>query len=97
MGKIKRIGVLTSGGDAPGMNAAIRAVVRAAIYYGCEAYVIFYGSAVHLKSCGSLFKRGIRSIYKHGAASGTAASIYVLDCSVIHNKFCVAADLYASS
>ena len=30
--KIKKIGVLTSGGDAPGMNAAIRAVVRAAIF-----------------------------------------------------------------
>ncbi|HQL70689.1 MAG TPA: 6-phosphofructokinase, partial [Bacteroidales bacterium] len=33
MTSIKRIGVLTSGGDAPGMNAAIRAVVRAGIYY----------------------------------------------------------------
>lgn len=33
MNKIKNIGVLTSGGDAPGMNAAIRAVVRAAIYH----------------------------------------------------------------
>ena len=32
--KIKTIGVLTSGGDAPGMNAAIRAVVRVASYYG---------------------------------------------------------------
>ena len=32
--KIKTIGVLTSGGDAPGMNAAIRAVVRAAISRG---------------------------------------------------------------
>ncbi|HCQ14628.1 MAG TPA: 6-phosphofructokinase, partial [Cryomorphaceae bacterium] len=30
---IKTIGVLTSGGDAPGMNAAIRAVVRAATFY----------------------------------------------------------------
>lgn len=43
MGKIKNIGVLTSGGDAPGMNAAIRAVVRAAIYNGCNAYGIYYG------------------------------------------------------
>ncbi len=43
MGKIKRIGVLTSGGDAPGMNAAIRAVVRAAIFNGCEAYGIYGG------------------------------------------------------
>lgn len=43
MGRIKRIGVLTSGGDAPGMNAAIRAVVRTAIFNGCEAYGIFGG------------------------------------------------------
>lgn len=43
MGKIQRIGVLTSGGDAPGMNAAIRAVVRAAIFNGCEAYGIYGG------------------------------------------------------
>jgi 6-phosphofructokinase 1 len=38
-----KIGVLTSGGDAPGMNAAIRAVVRTAIYYGMEAYGIHDG------------------------------------------------------
>jgi 6-phosphofructokinase 1 len=36
MGKIRRIGVLTSGGDAPGMNAAIRAVVRTAVYNGIK-------------------------------------------------------------
>jgi 6-phosphofructokinase 1 len=41
--EIQRIGVLTSGGDAPGMNAAIRAVVRACIYYGKEAVGIFRG------------------------------------------------------
>ena len=35
-GKIKRIAVLTSGGDSPGMNAAIRSVVRSAIYRGVE-------------------------------------------------------------
>lgn len=43
MGKVKKIGVLTSGGDAPGMNAAIRAVVRATIHYGCEAYGVYGG------------------------------------------------------
>lgn len=36
MNKIKNIGILTSGGDSPGMNAAIRAVVRASIYYDIE-------------------------------------------------------------
>jgi 6-phosphofructokinase 1 len=39
----KRIGVLTSGGDAPGMNAAVRAVVRIALDQGHEAYAIFEG------------------------------------------------------
>lgn len=43
MNKIKNIGVLTSGGDAPGMNAAIRAVVRAAIYYDLEVKGILRG------------------------------------------------------
>jgi 6-phosphofructokinase len=43
MGKIKRIGVLTSGGDAPGMNAAIRGVTRTALYYGMEVTGIRYG------------------------------------------------------
>lgn len=40
---MKRIGVLTSGGDAPGMNAAIRAVVRSGIYYGMEVIGIHKG------------------------------------------------------
>ncbi len=40
---IKKIGVLTSGGDAPGMNAAVRAVVRAAIRKGIEVYGIRRG------------------------------------------------------
>ncbi|MBQ9930859.1 MAG: 6-phosphofructokinase [Firmicutes bacterium] len=40
---MKRIGVLTSGGDAPGMNAAVRAVVRGAIYNGMEVYGIEQG------------------------------------------------------
>ena len=40
---IKRVGLLTSGGDAPGMNAAIRAVTRAAIYHGIEVKAIYKG------------------------------------------------------
>jgi len=40
---IKRIGVLTSGGDAPGMNACVRAVVRTALYHGVECYGIRRG------------------------------------------------------
>ncbi len=40
---MKRIGVLTSGGDAPGMNAAVRAVVRSALNSGAEVYAIYEG------------------------------------------------------
>ncbi|MEG1905629.1 MAG: ATP-dependent 6-phosphofructokinase, partial [Bacteroidales bacterium] len=43
MSTIKCIGILTSGGDAPGMNAAIRAVTRTAIYNGLEVKAIFRG------------------------------------------------------
>ena len=42
---MKRIAILTSGGDAPGMNAAIRAVTRKAIHEGMEVYGINYGFA----------------------------------------------------
>ena len=43
MSKIKTIGILTSGGDAPGMNAAIRAVTRAGIYNGFKIKGIYRG------------------------------------------------------
>ncbi|OQX33420.1 MAG: 6-phosphofructokinase [Oceanospirillales bacterium LUC14_002_19_P2] len=41
--EIRRLGVLTSGGDAPGMNAAIRAVVRACVHHGIKPYGIREG------------------------------------------------------
>ncbi|MGC9443339.1 MAG: 6-phosphofructokinase [Candidatus Methanospirareceae archaeon] len=40
---MKRIAVLTTGGDAPGMNAAIRSVVRTAIYHNVEVVGVFHG------------------------------------------------------
>lgn len=43
MAKINCIGILTSGGDAPGMNAAIRAVTRSAIYHGIKVKGIYRG------------------------------------------------------
>ena len=43
MGTIKTIGILTSGGDAPGMNAAIRAVTRGAIFNGWKVFGIYRG------------------------------------------------------
>ena len=43
MAEIKTIGILTSGGDAPGMNAAIRAVTRSAIFSGLKVKGIYRG------------------------------------------------------
>jgi len=43
MAKIKKIAVLTSGGDAPGMNAAVRAVVRAALFHKLKVYGVEHG------------------------------------------------------
>lgn len=40
---MKKIAVLTSGGDSPGMNAAVRAVVRTAIYNEIEVYGVYHG------------------------------------------------------
>ena len=47
---IKKIGVLTSGGDAPGMNAAIRGVVRAALSEGLEVVVFMTAIWVCMKT-----------------------------------------------
>lgn len=67
MSEIKTIGVLTSGGDAPGMNAAVRAVVRTGIYYGLNVLGIHkgYEGLLHgdmeemtLRSVGDLIHRG---------------------------------------
>jgi len=64
---MKAIGILTSGGDAPGMNAAIRAVVRTAIYYGYKVYGIERGYAgllekdfreMDLSSVGDIIQKG---------------------------------------
>ncbi|MCB0487990.1 MAG: 6-phosphofructokinase [Cyclobacteriaceae bacterium] len=58
--KIQRIGVFTSGGDAPGMNAAIRAVVRAAIYYKLDVFGIMRGYEGMIE--GDLVRLGVRSV-----------------------------------
>lgn len=64
---MKRIGVLTSGGDAPGMNAAIRAVVRYGVYYDMEVYGIKRGyegliegdiERMYRRSVGDILQRG---------------------------------------
>jgi len=64
---VKRIGVLTSGGDAPGMNPCVRAVVRTAMYHGLECYGIrrgynglISGDIIRMdaKSIGHIINRG---------------------------------------
>lgn len=69
---MKRIGVLTSGGDAPGMNAAIRAVVRKAIFHNVEVYGIYYGyqgliddkvEKLEIGSVGDIIHRGGTVLY----------------------------------
>ncbi|MGP4071271.1 6-phosphofructokinase [Piscibacillus sp. B03] len=69
---MKRIGILTSGGDAPGMNAAIRSVVRSSIYHDIEIYGIYYGyqglieghiKRLHIGSVGDIIQRGGTMLY----------------------------------
>jgi 6-phosphofructokinase 1 len=64
---IKRIGVYTSGGDAPGMNAAVRAVVRTCAYHGIEIYGITGGyegmmdgnvNKLETRDVGNIIQRG---------------------------------------
>lgn len=57
---IQKIGVFTSGGDAPGMNAAIRAVVRAGIFYKKEVFGIMRGYEGMIE--GDFVKLGARSV-----------------------------------
>lgn len=70
--RVKRIGVLTSGGDAPGMNAAVRAVVRTAMYHGIECFGIrrgynglISGDIIHLneKNISHTINRGGTILY----------------------------------
>ncbi len=58
--KVTKIGVLTSGGDSPGMNAAVRAVVRTGIYHGLEVYGIMRGYSGMVEN--DIFKMESRSV-----------------------------------
>lgn len=67
MAKIKKIAVLTSGGDAPGMNAAVRAVVRAAIYHKLEVIGIEHGYEGMIKGeMNKLKSKNMRNIIQRG-------------------------------
>lgn len=71
---VKRIAVLTSGGDAPGMNAAVRAVTRAALAHGLEVYGIHDGYKGMLDgTIERLYKRSVsEKINRGGTFLGTA-------------------------
>ena len=66
---MKRIAVFTSGGDAPGMNACIRAVVRTAIYHGIEVYGIRKGYNGMIK--GDIYKMESSSVSNTIQKGGT--------------------------
>ena len=66
---MKRIGLLTSGGDAPGMNAAIRAVVRSGIFFGMEVYGIERGYAGLIED--NVMKMEMRSVSNIVQCGGT--------------------------
>ncbi len=69
---MKRIGVLTSGGDSPGMNAAVRAVVRKGIFEGIEVFGVYNGyqglidgkiSKLEAGDVGDIIQRGGTALY----------------------------------
>jgi 6-phosphofructokinase 1 len=76
--KQRRIGILTSGGDASGMNACIRAVVRAGIFYGMQIVGIERGFAGLLEGAAAHKELGMRSvsdiIHRGGTILKTARS-----------------------
>lgn len=64
---IKKIGVLTSGGDAPGMNAAIRAVVREGLNLGLEVYGIYDGyQGLHQDRIEKLTRHSVSDVINRG-------------------------------
>jgi 6-phosphofructokinase 1 len=69
---MERIAVLTSGGDAPGMNAAIRAAVRRAVHHGIRIFGVYHGyhglmngdiREMHVGSVGDIIQRGGTILY----------------------------------
>lgn len=71
---IKKVGVLTSGGDAPGMNAAVRAVVRAGLANGFEVYAIYDGyRGLYEGKIEKMYRKSVsEKLNKGGTFIGTA-------------------------
>ena len=80
--QIKTIGVLTSGGDAPGMNAAVRAVVRAGLHKGFRMIGIQRGYNGLLD--GECFEMNLRSVSNIISAGGTI--LYTARCLEFKTK-----------
>lgn len=79
---MKRIGLLTSGGDAPGMNAAIRAVVRSGIYFGMEVFGIERGYSGLIEN--KLIPMEMRSVSNIVQCGGTR--LRTARCMEMHTK-----------
>jgi 6-phosphofructokinase 1 len=75
---IKQIGVMTSGGDAQGMNAAVRAVVRTALFHGLDVYAIYEGYQGMVEGGERIKKMNWNSVggilHRGGTIIGTARS-----------------------
>ena len=82
MKKIKKIGVLTSGGDAPGMNAAVRAVVRSSVYNNIECFGIYKGYQGMIE--GSIKQLNARSVNNIINKGGTV--LKTARCQDFYNK-----------
>ena len=80
--QIKTIGVLTSGGDAPGMNAAVRAVVRTGLHKGFRMIGIQRGYNGLLN--GECFEMNLRSVSNIISAGGTI--LYTARCLEFKTK-----------
>lgn len=79
---MKKIGVLTSGGDAPGMNAAVRAVVRACAYHGVEVFAIDRGYRGMIN--GTIKQMGARDVSGIIGQGGTV--LHTARCMEFHEK-----------
>ena len=77
MSDIKCIGILTSGGDAPGMNAAIRAVTRSAIFSGFRVKGIYRGYRGLISDEIQEFKtQNVSNIIQMGATKWTRTTLW---------------------
>ncbi|KAG0301489.1 6-phosphofructokinase, alpha subunit [Dissophora globulifera] len=70
-GKRRKIAILTSGGDAPGMNASVRAVVRASIIRGCDAYAVHEGYQGLVDGGDMIKKMGWDDVQQYLSIGGT--------------------------